>query len=367
MKMANPAAGQPVIWTSYDHDPLGQLVSVVDDKTNTTRTTYDNLGRRTVLDSPDSGRTETGFDLAGNVTAKVTANLRAVNTRVEYDHDHNRLAAVRYPTFPANDVTYTYGGPGAVDNTAGRVVEIRDAAGTVTRGYGKQGELTRETRAFAQPARSFTTSWSYDSFNRVLQLTYPDSEVLTYDYDSGGEVTRATGLKNGAGYTYVARMDYDKFGQRLMQETGNGVRTTYTYGPADRQLATLKSKLANGTTFQDLTYTRDNVGNITKLANTAAPAGDIGGPSAQTYGYDDLYQLTSANGEYTRGGARDTYSLTLGYDSIHNTTTKAQRHEITGQPASPPQEPSQFGPIEPVEDSTNPESVQDKTSYDYTY
>nr|WP_244412654.1 hypothetical protein [Streptomyces cinereoruber] len=69
-------------------------------------------------------------------------------------------------------------------------------------------------------------------------MTYPDGEVLTYDYDSGGQVGRATGSKNGTSYTYLDRVDYDKFGQKILQQTGNGVRTTYTYDAEDRRLST---------------------------------------------------------------------------------------------------------------------------------
>ncbi|WP_083753182.1 SpvB/TcaC N-terminal domain-containing protein [Actinosynnema sp. ALI-1.44] len=355
--------GPEVIWTGYDHDPLGQLTTVTDDKNNATRTEYDNLGRRTVLDSPDAGRTETRYDLAGNVTAKITATGKTV----EYDYEHRRLKAVRYPTFPANNVNYTYGAPGAADNAASRITEIRDAAGTVTRGYGALGETTRETRTITAAGgspRSYTTSWRYDAFNRVLQMTYPDSEVLTYDYDTGGQVSRATGIKNGVNYTYLGRLDYDKFGQKVLQVAGNGVRTTYTYDQADRRLATLKS--AGESEFQNLAYTYDNIGNITKLTNNTAAS-----KSAQTYGYDELYRLTSASGEYLgKDNKPNRYTLTLGYDSIHNTTKKTQHHEVTQTPGSVRPvsfSPMQAGPIEPIEDPTNPASVQDKTTYDYAY
>ncbi|ANN18804.1 sugar-binding protein [Amycolatopsis orientalis] len=381
VKEFNPAGGQPVIWTSYGYDPLGQLTTVVDDKNNTTRSDYDTLGRRTVLDSPDAGRTESRFDLAGNLTVKITAGGK----QVEYDYDHNRLTAVRYPTFPANNVTYVHGAPGAPDNAAGRITEIRDAAGTVTRGYGPLGETTRETRTIkiaGQADRGYTTGWRFDAFNRVLQMTYPDGEVLRYDYDTGGQVTRATGTKNGTDYLYLGRIDYDKFGQKVLQQAGNGVRTTYTYDQADRRLATLKSKTPGAVEFQNLGYTYDNVGNITKLSNTVAAGGAIGGPSSQTYGYDDLYQLTSAGGQYTtKDNQQDKYTLALSYDSLHNTTTKTQHHEITGtstqaaslnrgpNPVSPvgggggsPASlgPLTVGPIEPV-------AGQDDNSYDYKY
>ncbi|WP_436500233.1 SpvB/TcaC N-terminal domain-containing protein [Actinokineospora sp. HUAS TT18] len=360
--------GPAVIWTSYGYDPLNQITSITDDKNNVTRAEYDGLGRRTVFDNPDAGRTETRYDLAGNPTAKITANLRATGEAIEYDYDYSRLKAVRFPNFPGNNVTYSYGAPGAADNAASRVTEIRDAAGTVTRGYGPLGEVTRETRTISAVNRSYTTAWRYDAFNRVLQLTYPDGEALTYDYDSGGQVTRATGAKGGTNYTYLDRLDYDKFGQKVLQQTGNGVRTTYTYDAEDRRLAALKSATPTGATFQNLGYTYDNIGNITALANTAPQNPVIGGPSTQTYGYDDQYRLTSASGLYTdKNNRANKFTLTLAYDSIHNTTSKSQRHEIVGGVPAFPIGAGSPGPIEPVDDPSNPADVQDKTSYDYAY
>jgi RHS repeat-associated protein len=340
VREANPAGAQPLIWTSYNYDALGQLTSVVDDRNNTTRAEYDNLGRRTIVDSPDAGRTETRYDLASNRTARITSKLRATNQAIEYDYEFTRLAGIRYPVFPQNNITYTYGGPGAQNNTADRISAVRDAAGTVTRAYGPLGETTSETRvvtAINGPARTYTTSYRFDAFNRVLQLTYPDGEVLTYDYDSGGQVNHAAGHKGAFDYTYLSRLDYDKFGQRLVQETGTGVRTTYAYDPADRQLANLKSQLPDGFNFQNLTYTYDNVGNVLSLHNEVPlPHGKpIGGPSTQTYSYDDLYRLTSATGEYhNKDNKLDRYTMSLSYDSIHNVTAKSQRHEIEVNPGT---------------------------------
>ncbi|HEV8562247.1 MAG TPA: SpvB/TcaC N-terminal domain-containing protein [Actinophytocola sp.] len=351
VKEFNPAGGQPVIWTSYGYDAIGQITSVVDDRNNTTRSAYDNFGRRTIVDSPDSGRTETRYDLSGNVTQKITAKLRASNQAVEYDYQFDRIAAIRYPVFPGNNVTYTYGAPGAPDNAADRITEIHDAAGTVTRAYGPLGETTRETRvvtAINGPARTYTTQYRFDAFNRVLQLTYPDTEVLTYEYDSGGQVNRATGHKGAFDYTYLARMDYDKFEQRVLLDVGNGVRTTYSYDAADRRLATLRSQLPDGFNFQNISYTYDNVGNVLQLHNDVpVPHGKpIGGPSTQTFGYDDLYRLTSASGEYhNKDNKLDRYSLTLAYDTINNVTAKSQRHEVEVNPSSSSSQALSFGTV----------------------
>ncbi|ONI90753.1 sugar-binding protein [Saccharothrix sp. ALI-22-I] len=342
VKEFNPVGGQPVIWTSYRYDAMGKITAAIDDRDNTTTTAYDNLGRRTVIDNPDSGRTETRYDLADNITQKITSKLRAANRAIEYDYQFNRLAAIRYPTFTGNNVTYTYGAPGAADNGADRVIRVTDGAGTATRAYGPLGEQVRETRTVPTsilngPARTYTTSYRYDSFNRVLDLTYPDGEVLTYTYDTGGLVNRATGHKGEFDYTYLARQDYDKFNQKLLTDTGTDVRTTYTYDAADRQLTNLRAQLPDGHRFQDISYSYDDIGNILQLRNNVAlPHGKpIGGPSTQTYTYDDLYRLTSARGEYTYADNKlDRYSLDMSYDTIHNVLTKDQRHEIVVNPGT---------------------------------
>jgi RHS repeat-associated protein len=356
IKEFNLAGGKPVIWTSYGYDPLGELTSVVDDQHNTTTAAYDNFGRRVVIDSPDSGRTETVYDLAGNQIRKITAKLAAQHLAIRYDYSFNRLAAIRYPVFTANNVTYTYGGPGAPHNSADRITRITDGAGTLVREYGPLGEVTKETRtssAQGSHVRTFTTQYRYDTWNRMLRMTYPDGEVLSYHYNAGGLVDAATGVKGRFSYHYLRRLEYDKFEQRALLDTGNGTRTRYTYNPADRRLHNIRANLSQGYVFQNLNYTYDRVGNVTSIRNdTVAPSSpnvgmQVGGPSTQTFRYDDLYQLTHAEGTYQpRTPRTDEYVLDLTYDSIHNITRKDQEHHLI----------------------SNGQAIVDrKLSYDYAY
>ncbi|MGW0570348.1 SpvB/TcaC N-terminal domain-containing protein [Streptomyces tauricus] len=334
----------PPIWTSYAFDAVGQLTKVVDDENNTTTSEYDDFGRRTVVDSPDAGRTTTGYDPAGNVTRTVTANLAKKHKAIEYEYDFNRLVKVDHPVFKDNDVRYEYGDPGAKYNTAGRVKKTEDAAGSVARQYGPLGEVVEETRTLPGPLHTtsvFTTGYRYDSFGRVLSLTYPDGEELEYTYDSGGQVAAATGTKKHYSYDYLKSLDYDKFGQRTRVELGNGTATSYAYDAEDRRLATLDSTLPKGESFQKLSYTYDAVGNLTRQENAAGPTMDAtdatdseiltesGGPTVQTYTYDNLHRLTKATGAYDFAKKQtDTYSMSTTYDTINNITSKDQRHAI---------------------------------------
>lgn len=341
VRETNPAGGQPVIWTSYGYDPLQQLTSITDDHDNVTSLSYDNFGRQTAVDSPDLGRTETVFDLAGNPIRKITAKLAQTQQAIEYDYDFNRLAAIRYPVFPANNVTYTYGDPGAPAGGAGRIINIVDGAGTLAREYGPLGEVTRETRtspAQGSHIHTFVTEYRYDTWNRMLGITFPDGEVLSYHYNSGGLVDEATGVKGAFTYDYLQRLDYDKFEERALLVTGNGTQTRYTYDDADRRLDNLQAQLANGYVFHNLNYEYDDGGNITAIQNdTVAPSGpevgmQVGGPSLQTFEYDDLDRLVHAEGSYQpRTPHTDRYRLDLSYDTIHNVTSKHQVHELVSE------------------------------------
>ena len=342
-----------VIWTEYGYDPVDQLLRVRDDHGNLTTVTYDLAGRTRFLDSPDAGRVETVYDAASNVVQKITSNLRAASQAIAYDHDFTRLVAVHYPQFPDNDVTYQYGSPallGQPGNLVGRIVKVTDASGSEVRAYDKLGQLIQQIKTVASKTQGtsdnspeiWTTHYLYDTWGRLQQMTYPDGEVLTYAYDSGGLVRAASGVKLGVKAPYVQRLEYDEFGQRAFLLVGNGAETAYAYNPLNRRL----SRLTAGD-FQDLNYSYDLVGNITALSNKVPVphASDMGGPVDQTFAYDGLYRLTQATGEWRFSpNKRNDYSLSLAYDTIHNITQKTQSNAITTPGgATVPQKTTTYG------------------------
>ncbi len=337
VKEINPVGGQPTIWTSYEYDPLRQITNVTDDQGNLTLAGYDNFGRMTVLENPDTGRTTYGFDLASNLVTKQTANLAADGTVISYGYEFNRLASVTYPEFTDNNVTYVYGAPGAANNRANRIASVTSEAGTEERFYGPLGEMIQQTWTVASDTpfndpfdlpEIYTTLWTYDTWNRVHEMTYPDGEVLTNRYDSGGKLDNITGEKIGFDYNYLDLMGYDKFGQRNFMRAGNGVETTYAYVPTTRRLDALQTS-NQLRTFMDMSYVYDDVGNIIRQGNAATVLDDdeIGGATDYTYTYDNLYRLTNATGFWGKSPEEwETFDLDMTYDTIHNIVGKDQRH-----------------------------------------
>ena len=364
--------GAPIT-TSYDYDPLGQITTVRDNKGNTTTVEYDLVGRRTAITNPDTGRTEYGYDANGNMTSKLTANYNR-GKEIKYSYLFNRLTGINYPN--STGVAYEYGAMGAAYNRAGRITRVTDESGVEERFYGKLGETTREVKSVEAKTpsarrKSYTTDYVFDSFGRMLQMTYPDGENLYYAYDNGGLLKSAWGIKQGNRYNYINTLTYDEFGQRRHVDYGNGVNSEYTYDDFTRRLDTLTTATPEGRTVQNLSYGYDLVGNILRVqnaintpTNTALPAG----PLTQVFEYDDLYQLKTADGEYSFGpGKQNLYSNEFFYDTIGNFTRKSLVNRIL-QPSATATLPKETNYLLDYKyGGTHPHAVTDAGDKLYSY
>ncbi|HAK59486.1 MAG TPA: hypothetical protein DCO77_03755, partial [Nitrospiraceae bacterium] len=174
------------ITTAYGYDTLNQLTEIRDAMGNRTTIEYDLLGRRTAITNPDTGRTEYGYDAQGNLISKLTANYRQ-GKEIKYAYFFNRLKKIVYPF--SVDVVYEYGAMGSSGNQAGRISKIIDESGVEERYYGRLGEVIKEIKqvnAKTPPVqrKTFTTEYVFDSFGRMLEMTYPDGEKQYYAYDN---------------------------------------------------------------------------------------------------------------------------------------------------------------------------------------
>jgi len=337
--------------TRYSYDPLGELLQVTDAKANKTISVYDTVGHLVDLTSPDSGHVSYRYDLSGRLIAKQTPNLVTGNQVITFAYDFNRLKSMDLPsTAGVIDYQYTYGdplsSPAGLPGEVGRLIHITDPSGDEARYYDELGrmdssEFTPTPQSTTAPKPTYTTQFKYDSLNRLLNLTYPDGEVVTYGYDGGGAMTSVSG-KFASSTTvtpYVQKITYDEFGQRKNITLGNGVATKYSYDPNMRWLSDINT-VTGATTVQNNHYTFDNVGNILTASNNiaipapVAPNGPIApGPTSQTFTYDNLYQLTTASGRYDGcacgcNNHRD-YTFAQSYDEIGNIKTKVLTDKIT--------------------------------------
>jgi RHS repeat-associated protein len=221
------------------------------------------------------------------------------------------------------------------------LLRVEDGARVTTFGYDLLGNAVRETDimkvsdldAFTMAKHTFTTRREYDTWGRELQMTYPDGEVLTTGYDSGGLARTLRGTKNGTTNTYVKRAEYDRFGHQRFTEYGNGVTTLTSYDDETQWFADQLVKQGSQV-ISDLHYQYDAAGNVLQRNDTrpVPPSSQLGGPSSQTFTYDDLNRLTSASGTYRDSYRRTrTYTLEQAYDAAGRMLHKKQTDKVNTQ------------------------------------
>ena len=216
-------------------------------------------------------------------------------------------------------------------NLRGQVYQVRDGAGTVTNpNYDFKGNLLMGQRVLLQDykrqvdwaispvleSETFLTSTTYDALNRPITLTTPDQSIHRPTYNEANLLDKVEVNLRGAEQDgdliwtpFVNDIDYDAKGQRERIEYGNGVETGYEYDQKTFRLVRLTTTRATQPQLlQELRYTYDPVGNITKISDDAQQTiffdNAVVSPDTQ-YQYDALYRLTRAQGREHAGQLAD--------------------------------------------------------------
>ena len=330
-------AGGENITVSYAYDPVNQVTTVTHPNGHTTTYEYDELGRKLKVNHPDAGKTDMTYGPAGNLLTKLTANLKksiSEKGTITYTYDFERLKEILYPKNVFNRVTYTYGQAGDKYSRAGSVALIEDGSGGEAYYYGRQGEVIKTVCtvvASTADIRTWVYGATYDSWNRVRTMTYPDGEVVTYHYNAAGQIESLTGNKLGKQSVIVERIGYDKGGHTVYQKLGNGTETTYAFDKQRERLQNAKLTI-EGQTVMENRYQYDAVDNILGITNAANPTSltkinkaKLGGRSSHTYEYDELNRLVHASGKAKRAS----YDMVMSFGRMSEPLTKVQKVDST--------------------------------------
>ena len=177
--------------------------------------------------------------------------------------------------------------------------------------------------------RTYVYGATYDSWNRVRTMTYPDGEVVTYAYNTAGQIASVKSNKQGKEETIVEEVGYDKEGHTVYTRLGNGTETTYTY---DRQRERLQEMnlAAAGAAVMTNKYRYDAADNILGITNAIDPAkaggkSQLGGAFSHTYAYDELNRLITASGKAKSAS----YEMAMTFGRMSEPLTKMQKVDST--------------------------------------
>lgn len=306
------------VWTGYAntyyaYNQLDAMTSVTDNAGNVTAISYNHLGQKTAMVDPDMGAWSYAYDGAGNLTRQTDAKNQT--TCLYYDNI-SRLTGKLYqantscPTSnPSLSVTFGYD---SGTNGIGRRTSMSDSSGSTTWSYDLRGRMTEELRTIGVFG-TYKTQWNYDLLDRLSWMKYPGDnqgnvgEQVTYTYHANV----ANWLVSVVGTnTYVKNVAYDVAGRVDLLSLGligssPIFNVDYVYNAWTTQggrLQQTKTGTPSSTTsLQDLRYTYDSAGNVLTIQDYKA-----GSPQTQTFTYDFLNRLKSAQAS---GGTGGTYAL----------------------------------------------------------
>ncbi len=306
--------------TTYAYNPLGSLTGITDAAGNVRQFTYDGLGRRLTaqdLHAPaDStfGTWAYTYDASSNLTQKLDPKGQTIN--YTYD-DVNRPLTEDFTGQAGTEVTTTYD---TCPNGVGKLCSTVSSALNETEQYDALGNVSRDIKTISSVA--YQTDYTYDRAGNQASIANPDNSQVKYLYNSAGllEQVQRKEASDGTFTNVVASFDYSPTGAVATQVNANGTTTTNTYNSSKFYRLTSKLTTASGgTKLQNLSYTYDAVGNITRLVD----ASQTNAAKTVDYTYDSLNRLTQATASGVAAG-QNSYSYTYSYDQLGNILTRAE-------------------------------------------
>ncbi|MDF9616330.1 RHS repeat-associated core domain-containing protein [Pseudomonas entomophila] len=315
--------------TRHRFDAFGHPVESIDPRLPAPNFTYhlSMAGETLRTDSVDAGRSLALNDIAGRPLMHLGANDVA-----RYHHYESAPLAGRplrviegfTGATPRIAERFAWAGSDQASkdhNLAGLPVRHYDTAGRLeTEGValtGLQLSLTRQLLAVDGEAdwqgadeaawerllapETYTTLAHADATGTMLKQTDAGGHKQRLAYDIAGQLANSwLTLKGGTEQAILASVTYSAAGQKLREEHGNGVLTTFTYEPrTQRLLHILAERPTDRKRLQDLRYAYDPVGNVIHLHNDAQASRFYRNQKVDPehhYTYDTLYQLASATG-----------------------------------------------------------------------
>ena len=245
--------------------------------------------------------TEYTYDNNSNVKSRTPPNGKVIKSN--YD-GLNRLIEKCYLddtatacTTAISDVIYDY-------DANGNRTSMTDSTGTTDYSYDRYNRLTE----VAYP-NIFSIYYDYDKSNNLTKITYPTGEEIVYDYDDNNHLI---GVTDNTGMTSYA---YNNQTNDLIKKTlPDGVYTDYTYDTAHR-ITDVENRRSDDTLISSYHYEFDANNNRTQVIETTESS-----TKTIDYIYDDLNRLERA--DYS-DGTFEVYT----YDASGNRQTKTTQDE----------------------------------------
>ncbi len=194
--------------TSYDYDTNDNLVTITDNVGNVFSFTYDSLNRKTKMDDPDLGRWDYVYDQNGNLIVQNDSK----NQKITMAYD----ALNRVLTKTSSDVTTTFGYDQDLQGTLTNVTKNDPITGqNVLYKYEYDDRLRPIKETKTVNSVSFETNFIYDSQDRMISKE--GLSELDFIFNKQGKVKQIPGFISDSSYNPFGSLLNRTYNNNLVQ------------------------------------------------------------------------------------------------------------------------------------------------------
>ena len=252
--------------TSFTYTAYGTVQTITDPDGVTTTFGYDTAHRLTKITDALGNYIQYTLDAAGDKTGESvydsTGTLHKSLTRT-----FNTLGQLTTVVDGLNNTVFNASASTSYDAN-GNLVQSTDGLGFQRQlGYDALNRLQQTLDNYNgtdTATKNTTTGYTYDSLDRLTQVTDPSNLSTTYQYDGLSDTTGQTSPDTGA-----TSRTFDAAGNVLTRTDAKGITATNTYDALDRLVTT-----SYVDTTQNVTYSYDDP-NSTTGCSSSSPIGRL--------------------------------------------------------------------------------------------
>ncbi|MBK9260063.1 MAG: VCBS repeat-containing protein [Polyangiaceae bacterium] len=308
--------------TRYQYGPFDLLKSLTDPNGNVTSMLYDVRGNRTSIIDPDAGMRTAQYNGHRELMRETIAGderiyQRDVIGRVETLQSVDGMSQWVYDT-----------------KKAGKLSLATSAFGVQTEyNYDDLSRLT--DTAWTVHGEVFKVTTSYDAFDRIDTMAYPDvaglgRTTIQQTYNAFGYVERIDDISPGQPKATLWHVkERNREGELVTSVTGNALTTTNAYNALSGQLESIRVHPENGADLHHVGMLYDDAGRMTSRVDYVMQREEV-------FTHDDLSRLT----QWKLLTPNATHATRYGYDRlsslekvVHNGSVQQQyTHGNGGRP-----------------------------------
>ncbi|MBF0312949.1 MAG: DDE-type integrase/transposase/recombinase [Oligoflexia bacterium] len=241
------------------------------------------------------------IDLSGITVGEISYHYDLLSRIVQKDHGLQAYITYSYDVGDSQKCTSSN-----TNLSIGKLTKVTVANKTpitIDYGYDERGNTTCIVKNFS--GRSYKEESKYDILNRMLELTNPNGQKVSYRYKEDLTPSSIDGLVHSITYNERDQLE------SILYNSASGLSTNYAYDPSTLILTNIRSQTTN-TAIQDISYQINSRGHIELIHDNISDHQSL----SAKYQYDELGQLLSyeSQGKISNYAYDPTGNFTLNED-----------------------------------------------------